>query len=103
MIELHAVGKRQGWDRLKRAIEEALALGCTDAAAVRHPATADELNRPRSEPFLLVPCNVMTGAREIFRGAPQTRALVAFFKCVSGRVNRFLRERFASSRARAGP
>jgi hypothetical protein len=45
--------RRQGWDRLKGAIEEALALGCTDAAAVRHLASADELNRPRSEPFPL--------------------------------------------------
>jgi len=53
MIELLALGKRQGWDRLKRAIEEALALGCTDAAAVRHLVTADELNRPGSEPFPL--------------------------------------------------
>jgi len=52
MIELLALGKRQGWDRLKGAIEE-VALGCTDAAAVRHLATADELNRPRSEPFPL--------------------------------------------------
>jgi len=31
----------------------ALALGCTDAAAVRHLASADELNRPRREPFPL--------------------------------------------------
>jgi transposase len=53
MIELLTLGKRQGWDRLRRAIEEALALGCTDAAAVHHLATADELNRPRSEPFPL--------------------------------------------------
>jgi len=53
MIELLALGKRQGWDRLRGAIEEALALGCTDAAAVRHLASADELNRPRSEPFPL--------------------------------------------------
>jgi len=53
MIELLALGKRQGWDRLKGAIEEALALGCTDAAAVRHLASADELNRPRSQPFPL--------------------------------------------------
>jgi transposase len=53
MIELLAVGKHQGWDRLRRAIEEALALGCTDAAAVRHLASADELNRPGSQPFPL--------------------------------------------------
>jgi hypothetical protein len=30
MIELLVVGKREGWDRLRRAIEEALALGCTE-------------------------------------------------------------------------
>jgi hypothetical protein len=52
-IELLALGNRQGWDRLKGAIEEALVLGCTDAAAVRHLASADKLNRPRSEPFPL--------------------------------------------------
>lgn len=53
MIELLALGKRHGWDRLQRAIEESLALGCTDAAAVRHLVTANELSRPRSEPFPL--------------------------------------------------
>jgi len=53
MIELLALGKCHGWDRLKQAIEEALALGCTDAAAVRHLVTANELRRPRSEPFPL--------------------------------------------------
>ena len=41
MIELLALGKRHGWDRLKQAVEEALALGCTDAAAVRHLLTAN--------------------------------------------------------------
>jgi hypothetical protein len=49
MIELLSVGKRQGWDRLKRAVEESLALGCTDAAAVRHLLAATELGRPRTE------------------------------------------------------
>jgi hypothetical protein len=53
MIDLLTVGKRHGWDRLQRAIEESLALGCTDAAAVRHLATANELSRPRSEPLSL--------------------------------------------------
>jgi len=49
MIELLGFGKRHGWDRLKRAIEESLALGCTDAAAVRHLVTAEELIRSRPE------------------------------------------------------
>jgi transposase len=48
MIELLVLGKRHGWDRLKEAVEEALALGCTDAAAVRHLLTATELGRPRT-------------------------------------------------------
>jgi len=30
-------------------VEKALALGCTDAAAVRHLLTATELGRPRTE------------------------------------------------------
>jgi len=49
MIELLALGKRHGWDQLRKAIEEALALGCTDAAAVRHLLTTGELARPRTE------------------------------------------------------
>lgn len=53
MIELLGLGKRHGWDRLQRAVEESLALGCTDAAAVRHLVTADELTRAPSEPFPL--------------------------------------------------
>jgi transposase len=53
MIELLTLGKDHGWDRLKRAIEESLALGCTDAAAVRHLVTANELIRSRTEPFEL--------------------------------------------------
>ncbi len=51
MIELLALGKRHGWDRLKHAVEESLALGCTDAAAVRHLITASELVRSHTEPF----------------------------------------------------
>ena len=49
MIELLTLGKRYGWDRLQQAVEKALALGCTDAAAVRHLLTATELSRPRTE------------------------------------------------------
>src|SRR6266700_5690796 len=49
MIELLTLGKRHGWERLQQAVEKALALGCTDAAAVRHLLTATELGRPRNE------------------------------------------------------
>jgi len=49
MIELLALGKRHGWDRLQQAIEESLALGCTNAAAVRHLVTANELVRSGTE------------------------------------------------------
>jgi hypothetical protein len=49
MIELLVLGKGRGWERLQQAVEKALALSCTDAAAVRHLLTATELGRPRSE------------------------------------------------------
>src|SRR3989442_1328513 len=49
MIDLLTLGKRYGWERLQQAVEKALALGCTDAAAVRHLLTATELGRPRTE------------------------------------------------------
>ena len=43
MIELLRQGKQQGWDRLKNAVEQALSLGCSDAAAVRHLLSFGEL------------------------------------------------------------
>lgn len=49
MIELLTLGKRHGWERLQQAVEKALALGCTDAAAVRHLLTATELGRAHTE------------------------------------------------------
>jgi microcompartment protein CcmL/EutN len=49
MIELLTLGKRHGWERLRQAVDKALALGCTDAAAVGHLLTATELSRPRPE------------------------------------------------------
>jgi hypothetical protein len=49
MIELLRLGKRYGWDRLQQVVEQSLALGCTDSAAVRHLLTATELGRPRAE------------------------------------------------------
>jgi hypothetical protein len=36
MIELLLLSKAHGWAGLRRRVEEALALGCTDAAAVKH-------------------------------------------------------------------
>jgi len=49
MIEMLALGKHHGWDRLKQSVEKSLALGCTDAAAVRHLVTASELIRSHTE------------------------------------------------------
>ena len=49
MIELLTLGKRHGWERLQQAVEKALALSCTDAAAVRHLLMATELGRPGAE------------------------------------------------------
>jgi transposase len=51
MIELLALGKRHGWERLKQAVEQALAFGSSDAAAVRHLLTASSLARSRPERF----------------------------------------------------
>jgi transposase len=53
MIALLGQGKRHGWGRLQQVVEKALALGCTDAAAVRHLLTASELTRPPTESFQL--------------------------------------------------
>jgi hypothetical protein len=49
MIELLTLGKRYGWEKLQQVVEQSLALGCTDAAAVRHLLTGTELGRPRPE------------------------------------------------------
>jgi transposase len=43
MIELLQSGAKHGWDRLKHAVDQALELGCTDAAAVRHLLVYGEL------------------------------------------------------------
>ena len=51
MIELLQLGRRYGPSRLRTAIEEALALGCTDSAAVRYLVTA--LDHDRVPPALL--------------------------------------------------
>jgi transposase len=52
MIELLHLGRQHGWEELRKVIEQALALGCTDAAAVRHLLTARTLThgeRPLQE------------------------------------------------------
>jgi transposase len=49
MIELLQLGRVHGQLALRRAIDAALVLGCTDAAAVRHLVTAQHLARTRPE------------------------------------------------------
>lgn len=56
MIELLRLGPQHGWEELRKVIEQALALGCTDAAAVRHLLMAGTLThceRPLQEIGLL--------------------------------------------------
>jgi hypothetical protein len=43
MIELLRLGPQHGWEALRKVIEQALTLGCTDAAAVRHLLVAGTL------------------------------------------------------------
>jgi hypothetical protein len=47
MIKLLQLGRRHGRRRLRAAIEEALAMGCGDAAAVEHLMGARQLARSR--------------------------------------------------------
>jgi hypothetical protein len=51
MIGLLQLGRRHGHERLRAAIEEALALGCHDGAAVRYLLTADQLARTCPAPL----------------------------------------------------
>ncbi|MGH3324868.1 MAG: IS21 family transposase [Streptomyces sp.] len=53
MIALLQLGRRQGFARLQAAVEAALALGCHDAAAVRHLLAAQELAHQRPAPLAL--------------------------------------------------
>ena len=48
MIQVISLVKQYGHERLRSAIEGALALGCSDAAAIRHLAGAADLTRARS-------------------------------------------------------
>jgi transposase len=53
MIELLQQGSKHGWERLQQAVEQALDLGCTDAAAVRHLLVFGELGHAPVERFAL--------------------------------------------------
>jgi hypothetical protein len=48
MIQVLSLIKDHGHRRLRTAVEEALALGCSDVAAIRHLAEAADLIRARS-------------------------------------------------------
>jgi hypothetical protein len=48
MVDLLLLGRRHGQPALRAAIEAALALGCSDSAAVGHLLAAQELARPWS-------------------------------------------------------
>ena len=48
MIQLLSLIRHYGHERLRRSVEEALALGCADAAAVRHLVEAEDLAHVRS-------------------------------------------------------
>lgn len=51
MIELLTLGKAQGWERLRKTIEQALSLGCQDSAAIRHLLMCDSMSKPAVEPL----------------------------------------------------
>jgi transposase len=53
MIELLQQGSKHGWERLQQAVEQALDLGCTDAAAVRHLLVFGELTHAPVKRFAL--------------------------------------------------
>jgi transposase len=51
MIELLTLGSSEGWDRLRATVEQALALGCQDTAAIRHLLLAGRLVKSKAEPI----------------------------------------------------
>ncbi|MBI4321264.1 MAG: IS21 family transposase, partial [Chloroflexi bacterium] len=51
MIELLQLGRTYGQEKLRWAVEEALALGCGDSAAVRYLLTAHQLERVTPAPL----------------------------------------------------
>jgi hypothetical protein len=61
MIELLRLGPQHGWEVLRKGIAQALALGCTDAAAVRHLLVAGTLTHGERALPEIGCCNVMSG------------------------------------------
>jgi transposase len=53
LIELLQLGRIHGQDKLRLAVEEALALGCADGAAVRYLLTAHQLERVTPAPLAI--------------------------------------------------
>ena len=51
LIELLQLGRSHGQDKLRAAVEQALALGCRDGAAVRYLLSADQLERAIPSPL----------------------------------------------------
>jgi hypothetical protein len=51
MIELLQLGKAHGYEKLRQAVESALAMGSYDVATVRYLMTAEQLDRTRPEPL----------------------------------------------------
>jgi hypothetical protein len=49
MIEILLLGQQHGAARLRKAVEKALELGCSDTAAVRYLLTADELEKNKPD------------------------------------------------------
>lgn len=57
MLGLLEEGKRQGWLKLQRAVEQALEYGCTDPAAVRYLLSAERLERTEAPKLIVdLPC-----------------------------------------------
>ena len=52
MIELLQLGRTRGQQRLRWAVQQALNLGCTDPAAVRHLMESAELGHEQSPGLL---------------------------------------------------
>jgi hypothetical protein len=48
MIQVLSLIKQYGHQRVRSAIEEALSVGCSDAAAIRHLVQTADLGRVRS-------------------------------------------------------
>jgi hypothetical protein len=49
MVEVIGLGREHGYDRLETAIEKALTLGCSDAAAIRYLLLESQLERKAPE------------------------------------------------------